>query len=89
LTASVKLTAGATLTIRRRRLLEPTDTVLATLAIDPWPMATDPVTVACALVPSAMALRPRARADAPMDPADASVVGVKHSRGRCFTENTL
>src|SRR5204862_189584 len=53
--ASVGLTPGATLTMRRNAVGVPTETVLAWSAIEPRPKATAFCAVACAFWPSAVA----------------------------------
>src|SRR6185436_12326129 len=65
LTASVWLMPAATLVRRRSLPAEPNDTVLATVLVEPEPIATEVAAVAEALVPSAAALLPVATAPSP------------------------
>ncbi len=66
LTASVGFTPGATFVMRRSAPCEPTDTVFASLAIEPVPSATELGELAEAFWPSATALLPDATAFAPI-----------------------
>jgi hypothetical protein len=65
-TASVALTPGATLVIRRSAPGEPTDTVFAWSATECAPSATELFPVACALAPMATELFPAASELSPM-----------------------
>jgi hypothetical protein len=88
LTASVlpvAIVAEATLTIRRSLPADPTETVLATLATEPKPIATEFEAFACAPWPNAEAFAALASAPLPTAVALSCPAAVAPARAPCPT----